>query len=102
MGSMQRISFFLITLLFAGGTVFLAARDIRARLAPPTETERTKLTDILKHIQSEPSLPAYRAALDKGAMPSRKEGSYLVEEDINRIKIFLKGLIHSDESKESQ
>ena len=102
MRCMQRICFFLITLLFAGGTVFIAARDIRARLAPPTEAERTKLSEILKHIQSEPSLPAYRAAMDKGAMPSRKEGSYLVEHDIQRIKTFLKGLIHPDESKESE
>lgn len=102
MRGMQRISFFLITLLFAGGTVFLAARDIRARLAPPTESEKAKLTDILKQLQSEPSLPAYKAALDKGSMPSRKDGSYLVEHDIKRIKDFLKGLIHSDETEESK
>jgi hypothetical protein len=53
-------------------------------------------------LQSEPSLPAYKAALDKGSMPSRKEGSYLVEHDIKRIKDFLKGLIHSDETEESK
>lgn len=94
------MALFLMICLFAGSTVFVAARDIRSRLAPPTETDREILQEILRDIQGEWVIPAVKAAIPKEAMPDRSQGSYLARRDINRLKKFIVNLINPDDSAE--
>lgn len=99
---MRSAAYFLIILLFAGSTVFMGAKDIRARLAPPTAEEHATVKEMLKDMQGDNVIPAVTAAMEKGAMPDRSKGSYLVKRDIDRIKSFLISLIHADEAQEKQ
>ncbi len=82
--------------IFAGSTVFVAAKDIRVRLAPPTETDRVVLKELIENLQGEKVIPAVKAAMVKEAIPDRSQGSPLVKNDIQRIKNFLLGLVKSD------
>lgn len=93
---MRNIGFFLMILIFAGSTVFVAASDIRARLAPPTDADRVALKELVENLQGEKVIPAVKAAMVKEAIPARSQGSPLVKNDIQRIKNFLLGLVQSD------
>lgn len=97
---MRNMALFLMIFLFAGSTVFVAARDIRSRLAPPTETDRAILQEMLKDIQGERVIPAVKAAMPKDAMPDRSQGSYLARRDIDRLKSFIVNLINPEDSAE--
>ena len=88
--------------VFAGSTVFVAAKDIRTRLAPPTEADRVVVKEMIEDLQGEKVIPAVKAAMDKGAMPERSQGSPLIKGDIQRIKSFLLGLVQSDEPVEEK
>lgn len=83
--------------IFAGSTVYVAANDIRTRLAPVTDADRVAVKEMIEDLQGEKVIPAVKAAMDKGAMPARSQGSPLVKGDIQRIKSFLLGLVQSDE-----
>lgn len=96
------MALFLMIFLFAGSTVFVAARDIRARLAPATEADKAVLQEILKDIQGENVIPAVKAAMPKEAMPDRSHGSYLARRDIDRLKKFIVNLVNPGESEESK
>lgn len=98
---MRNLAFFLVITLFAGSTVLVAARDIQKRLAPPTDTDRAALNEMIRDIQGENVIPAVKAAMDKSAMPVRSQGSYLVRKDIERIKKFLVSLVRSDDTAEA-
>jgi hypothetical protein len=93
---MRNIAFFLMIFIFAGSTVFFAARDIRERLAPPTDADRAALKEIIEDLQGEKVIPAVKAAMEKEAMPARSQGSPLIKGDVQRIKNFLLGLVQSD------
>ena len=97
---MKRFSLFLMIVLFAGSTVFVAARDIRSHLSPPTQDDRARVEHLLKELRGELAPPAQKAVLPKEHLPARKLGSYLSKNDIDRIKKFLSSLIHSDEPQE--
>lgn len=99
---MRNVAFFLVITLFAGSTVIVAARDIQKRLAPPSDTDRAAVQEMIADIQGENVIPAVKAAMDKTAMPVRSQGSYLVRKDIERIKKFLVSLVKSDETAEAQ
>jgi hypothetical protein len=88
--------------LFAGSTVFVAARDIRNRLAPATDSDRAILKEMLKDIQGERVIPAVKAGMSKEAMPERTHGSYLARRDIERLKKFIVSLVNPEESAESK
>ena len=87
--------------LFAGSTVFVAASDIRRRLAPATDSDRAILQEMLKDIQGEHVIPAVKAAMPKEAMPDRSHGSYLVRRDIERLKKFIVNLVNPEEAPAS-
>jgi hypothetical protein len=93
---MRNLGFFLMIFIFAGSTVFVAARDIRTRLAPATDADRVAVKEIIDNLQGEKVIPAVKAAMVKEAMPVRSQGSPLVKADIQRIKSFLLGLVQSD------
>jgi hypothetical protein len=95
------MALFLMICLFAGSTVFVAANDIRHRLAPPTDSDRVILQEMLKDIQGEHVIPAVKAAMPKEAMPDRSHGSYLARRDIERLKKFIVNLVNPEESTES-
>jgi hypothetical protein len=97
--TMGRFPLILFTLIFAGSAVVFGARDIRKRLAPPTEAERTKLEEMMRDWRGETVIPAQRAAIDKEHMPHRSHGSYLPRGDIERLKRFVSKLISSDDSE---
>lgn len=97
---MKSFSLFLMIVLFAGSTVFVAANDIRAHLKPPTDDDRARLEHLVKDLRGELEIPAHKASLVKEQMPVRKTGSYLSKNDIDRIKKFLSSLIRSDEPQE--
>lgn len=97
---MRNVAFFLVICLFSGSTVLVAARDIQKRLAPPTDSERAALHEMLRDIRGENVIPAVKAAMDKSTMPARSQGSYLVKKDIERIKKFLVSLVKSDAPSE--
>jgi hypothetical protein len=99
---MRSVALFLMIFLFAGSIVFVAARDIRVRLAPPTDVDRALLQDILKDIQGERVVPAVKAAMPKEAMPDRSHGSYLARRDIERLKKFIVSLVNPGEAAESK
>ena len=86
--------------MFAGSTVFVAARDIRKHLSPPTLDDRTRVEHLLKDLRGELALPAQKAVLPKEQVPVRNTGSYLSKNDIDRIKKFISSLISSDEPQE--
>ncbi len=94
------MALFLMICLFAGSTVFVAARDIRSRLAPATDSDRALLQEMIKDIQGERVIPAVKAAMAKEEMPDRSKGSYLVRRDIDRLKKFIVSLVHPEESAE--
>lgn len=96
------MALFLMICLFAGSTVFVAAKDIRKHLAPATDSDRAILQEILQDIQGERVVPAVKAAMPKEAMPARTEGSYLARRDIERIKKFIVSLVSSEEPAASQ
>jgi hypothetical protein len=95
------MAFFMMISLFAGSTVFVAAKDIEKRLAPATDTDRAHLQEILKDIQGERVIPAVKAAMPKESMPDRSQGSYLVRKDIDRIKKFIVSLVNPEEAAQS-
>jgi hypothetical protein len=97
---MRNTALFMMICLFAGSTVFVAAKDISNRLAPPTDTDRAELQEILKDIQGERVIPAVKAAMPKDAMPDRSQGSYLARRDIERLKKFIVNLVNPEDSAE--
>ena len=92
------MALFLMICIFAGSTVFVAANDIRHRLAPATDSDRALLQAILLDIQGERVVPAVTAAMPKEAMPDRSHGSYLARRDIERLKKFIVSLVNPEES----
>jgi hypothetical protein len=99
---MRNMALFLMICLFAGSTVFVAAKDIRKRLAPATDSDRAQLAEILKDIQGERVVPAVKAAMPKEAMPDRSHGSYLARRDIERLKKFIVSMVNPDNTAESE
>ena len=99
---MKSFPLFLMILMFAGSTVFVAGRDIRAHLKAPTQEDKARVDHLLKELRGELVIPAHKASLAKEHLPARTEGSYLSKNDIDRIKKFLSGLIHSDEPQEGK
>jgi hypothetical protein len=97
---MRNTALFLMICLFAGSTVFVAASDIRRRLAPATDSDRAVLQEILQDIQGERVIPAVKAAMAKEAMPARTQGSYLARRDIERLKRFIVNLINPQAAEE--
>ena len=93
---MRNIGFFLMIVIFAVSTVVVAAKDIRTRLATPTDADRAALKEIIENLQGGKVIPAVKAAMVKESMPARSQGSPLVKGDIQRIKSFLLGLVQSD------
>ncbi|MEY4667939.1 MAG: hypothetical protein RL518_638 [Pseudomonadota bacterium] len=96
------MSLFLMIFVFAGSIVFVAARDIQARLAPATDSDKAHMQEILKDIQGERVVPAVKAAMPKEAMPDRSHGSYLARRDIERLKKFIVNLVHPEDGADSK
>jgi hypothetical protein len=99
---MKSFPLFLMIVMFAGSTVFVAGRDIRAHLTPPTQEDKARVEHLLKDLRGELAIPAHKAGLAKEQLPVRKTGSYLSKNDIDRIKKFLSNLIQSDEPQEGK
>lgn len=99
---MRRFSLFLFVVLFAGSAVVFGARDIRKRLAPPSDAEKAKVESMLRDFKGEAVIPAQKAAISREHVPHRSYGSYLPSKDIERIKKFLFKVIKSDESEDKK
>lgn len=91
---MRNLSLFLLVLLFAGATVFAAAKDIRRRLAPSTPEERAALHEMLRDMRGIYVDPTGKTGGDKTAMPTRSNFGYVAKRDIERLKKFLGNLLH--------
>lgn len=99
---MRNVAVFMMISLFAGSTVFVAAKDIQNRLAPASDADRAALQEILKDIQGERVIPAVKAEMPKEELPARSTGSYLVRRDIDRLKKFVMSFVSPEASDSSE
>lgn len=99
---LRRFGLFLFILFFSGSVVVVAARNLRDRLGTFSTQQQERVVKLVESLRGDELFKAEAKYHEGQKGPPRRNGSYLPEHDLKKIKQFLAGLIAGDESQPAE
>lgn len=93
MSAINRAGLFTVIVAFSSAMVMLGARDLLARLKPPTEVQTEHAKQLIQQLRGDQLFKMEAKYNQEHEKPSRKPGSVLPDYDIAKIKKFISNLI---------